>query len=161
MPADEPATGALPDLTGWLGRTGRTVTSPAQRCRRPGAPVEPRLGPWDLGSWTGRALAQLPQEELAAWRADPGFDTHGGQSLLALAERVEGLLSEWRAADERLVAVTHAAVIKTAVVAALRAPVDAVWDVDVALGSTTELHPTAAGWRVAHVNRLPVAAVAH
>jgi broad specificity phosphatase PhoE len=107
------------------------------------------LRPWDLGSWTGRPLADL---DLAAWRGDPGYDAHGGESLLALIARVGTLLEQWHGLHVRLVAVTHAAVIKAAVVHALGAPAAATWDLDVHPGSTTELHPTRSGWRVRHVN---------
>lgn len=69
--------------------------------------------------------------------------------------RVTDLLTAWHDRPGRLVAVTHAAVIKVAVVSALRAPADAVWDLDVAPGSFTELHATAAGWRVVRVNGEP------
>lgn len=150
VPDDEPATGALPDWSAFLGRRGTVVTSPATRCRVDGAPVDERLRPWDLGSWTGRDLAAL---DLASWRADPGYAAHGGESLLDLADRVSGLLAELRERSDRLVAVTHAAVVKAAVVHALRAPAEAVWDVDVAPSSRTELHATPTGWRVVGVNR--------
>lgn len=137
-----------------MGRAGTVVTSPARRCSVPGADphirVDERLRPWDLGSWTGRDLAEL---DLAAWRADPGYDAHGGESLLALCERVAGLLADWYGRGDRLVAVTHAAVVKAAVVHALQAPVQATWDLDVAPSSTTELHATPTGWRVVGVNR--------
>lgn len=149
VPADEPAVAALPDLTGWLGRSGRVVTSPARRCRLPGAPVDPRLGPWHLGNWTGRPLGEL---DLLAWRTDPAFAEHGGESLLALSERVRDLLADWQAGTGRLAAVTHGPLIKMAVVQALQAPVQAVWDLDVAPGSTTELHSTPSGWRVTAVS---------
>lgn len=112
--------------------------------------MDARLGPWDLGTWTGRPLAEL---DLAGWRADPSYDLHGGESLLALSSRVAEVLASWHAQSGRVVAVTHAAVIKTAVVQALRAPVDAAWDVDVAPASLTELHATPTGWRVVGVNR--------
>ena len=149
VPADEPAVAALPDLTAWLGRSGRAVTSPAQRCRLAGAPVDPRLRPWDLGDWTGRPLSEL---DLLGWRADPAFAVHGGESLSALSHRVRGLLADWHSRTGRLVAVTHAPLIKVAVVQALQAPVQAVWDLDVAPGSTTELHRTSTGWRVTAVS---------
>lgn len=149
MPGDEPAAGPLPDLSGWLGRSGTAVTSPARRCRVAGAPVEPALGPWDLGSWTGRPWEGL---DLARWRLDPAYDDHGGESLLALRGRVSALLEDWRGRPGRLVAVTHAAVVKAAVTVALRAPADAAWDVDVHPSSLTELHATPGGWRVVRVN---------
>lgn len=148
VPGDEPAVGELPDLTGWLGRAGTVVTSPARRCAVRGAAVEPGLGPWDLGEWTGRPWEQL---DLASWRADPAYDGHGGESLLSLTARVGGLLDEWRGRTGRVAAVTHGAVIKCAVVHALQAPPAAVWDLDVAPGSVSELHATATGWRVTRV----------
>ena len=149
VPADEPALAELPDLTGWLGRSGSLVTSPARRCRLAGARVEPRLRPWDLGDWTGRPLSEL---DLVGWRTDPAFVGHGGESLLALSDRVRDLLADWHARTGRLAAVTHAPLIKMAVVQALHAPVQAVWDLDVAPGSTTELHRTPSGWRVTAVS---------
>ena len=154
MPLDEPADHALPDLTAWRGRTGTVLTSPALRCRVEGAVVEPLLGPWDLGRWAGLPLLELP--ELAAWRTDPAYDGHGGESALALAARVAGLLDGLLAGLDsrsgRIVAVTHAAVIRMAVLHALGAPVAAAWQLDIAPGSLTELHASPTGWRVARVN---------
>ncbi len=148
-PADEPAEGTLPDLTRWLGRTGRVVTSPARRCLVPEASIEPRLAPWDLGTWTGRPWHEL---DLASWRADPSYDAHGGESLIALFARVSALLDEWHTAAGRVAVVTHAAVIKAAVVHALRAPIEAMWHLDVAPASLTELHAIPpGGWRVTRV----------
>ncbi len=66
-------------------------------------------------------------------------------------ERVSGLLRAWQGTAGRLAAVTHGAVIKCAVVHVLRAPVDAVWDLDVAHASVTELHSTGEAWRVTRV----------
>ena len=149
VPDDEAAGAPIPDLTGWLGRSGTIITSPARRCLQAGAKVEPRLGPWDLGHWTGRPFDEL---DLGSWRNDPDFDAHGGESLIALSARAQGLLGEWHDATGRLAAVTHAAVIKAMVVQALRAPVEAVWDVDIAPSSFTELHATATGWRVVRAN---------
>ena len=149
MPADEPALEPLPELSGWLGRSGTLVTSPAARCRVPGAAVEPALRPWDLGAWAGLPLAELP--DLTAWRTDPAWCGHGGESLLALQQRVARLLARWHARPGRLAAVTHSAVVRAAVTHVLRAPVEAAWDLDVAPGSLTELHTTPAGWRVVRV----------
>ena len=126
------------------------MTSPAVRCRVAGAAVEPALGPWDLGTWTGLPLTEVP--DLARWRADPGYDDHGGESLLALERRVAGLLSRWHARPGRWVAVTHAAVIRAAVLQALHAPATSAWDLDVSPGSVSELHATKTGWRVVRVN---------
>lgn len=149
MPDDEPAADPLPDLTGWLGRSGTVVTSPARRCAQPGAPVDSRLGPWDLGDWTGRPFDGLDLED---WRSDPAYDAHGGESLVALHTRAAGVLDDWHGRSGRLAAVTHAAVIKVMVVHALRAPVEAVWDVDVLPASVTELHAISTGWRLTRLS---------
>lgn len=115
----------------------------------PGAAVEPDLGPWDLGSWTGLPLTELP--DLAAWRGDPSWAGHGGESLVALQRRVAGLLHRWHARPGRLAAVTHAGVVRAAVTHVLQAPPEAAWELDVAPGSLTELHTTATGWRIVRV----------
>lgn len=145
---DEPALEPLPDLAGVRGRRGCVVTSPAPRARVAGADVEPRLGPWRLGGWAGRGLAELPGADLEAWRGDPDWSGHGGESLREVQARVHGLLHDWHGRDGRLVAVTHASVVRAAVTLALRAPVGSAWDVDVLPGSVTELHPTSSGWRL-------------
>jgi broad specificity phosphatase PhoE len=150
VPQDEPATGPLPELDGWLGRDGTVVTSPARRCRMPGAAVEPLLRPWDLGCWAGLPLAEVP--DLTAWRDDPGYDGHGGESLLALLERAGTLLRCWPGQSGRLAAVTHAGVVRAAVVVVLQAPPAAFWNIDVAPEALTELHRSGSRWRVVRVN---------
>lgn len=125
------------------------VTSPARRCRVAGADVEPDLGPWDLGDWTGLPVDDVP--DLAAWRHDPTFSGHGGESLLDLHARVAALLDRWHDRPGRWAAVTHAAVVRAAVLGCLGAPAAAAWDLDVAPHSVTELHTTADGWRVVRV----------
>ena len=152
MPDDAPAIRPLPDLSPLLGRDGLLLRSPARRCEIADALVDERFAAWDLGSWTGRPFEEL---DLAGWRSDPSYDAHGGESLLALHERVRALLAGLPSAAggrTTVVAVTHAAVIKAAVVNALRSPVGAVWDLDVHPGSVTELSATAEGWRVVRVN---------
>ena len=66
--------------------------------------------------------------------------------------RVAGLLHDWRERQGRLAAVTHAAVVRAAVLHALDAPPASAWQLDVAPGSLTELHATLTGWRVVRVN---------
>ena len=116
----------------------------------PGAAVEPLLRPWDLGCWAGLPLAEVP--DLTAWRDDPAYGGHGGESLLELLERARTLLQCWPGQSGRLSAVTHAAVVRAAVVVVLRAPVAAFWDIDVAPGALTELHRSGSRWRVVRVN---------
>lgn len=152
MPADdEPAAGALPDPASFLRGGGELACSPVVRARVPGAATEPRLRPWDLGGWAGRDLATLDSGDLLAWRTDPEWAGHGGEPLSAVSGRVAGLLADWHGRQGRLAAVTHASVVRAAVLLALRAPVEAAWDLDVRPGSGTELHTTPTGWRVVTV----------
>lgn len=148
VPGDDEPAGVVPDLHGWLRGSTDVVVSPARRAHVDGAVVEPRVGPWDLGDWTGRALADLPAPALTAWRADPAWAGHGGESLDQVSTRVAEVLDDWRAGPARRAVVTHGSVVRAAVLLALRAPVSAAWDLDVRPGSRTELVATSAGWRV-------------
>jgi broad specificity phosphatase PhoE len=68
-----------------------------------------------------------------------------------LVGAVRLLLADGHGHHGRLAAVTHAPVIKLAVVQALRAPAQAVWNLDVAPGSATELHSTPSRCRITAV----------
>jgi broad specificity phosphatase PhoE len=153
VPDDEPAIQPLPDLAPLLGRDGRLLRSPARRCEAPGAQVDERLRPWDLGAWTGRPFAEL---DLTGWRVDPAYADHGGESLLALHHRVAVMLDQLQdgalVGRSTVVGITHGSLIKAAVVTALGAHVSAVWDLDVNPASMTELSATHEGWRVVRVN---------
>ena len=61
-----------------------------------------------------------------------------------------------RRLDGRAVAVTHAGVIKAAVICALDAPVGAFWQVDVAPLTITELHAHGGRWTLRRANH-PIA----
>jgi broad specificity phosphatase PhoE len=152
---DDPAAGVVPPVEDWLRGAGAVVTSPARRALVPGADVDPRLRPWDLGCWAGQELAALPPADLAAWRADPDWAGHGGESLRAVAARVSALLAQWHGRQGRLVAVTHASVVRAAVLLALRAPMEAAWELDVRPGSRTQLHADRGRWRVVSVGCSP------
>lgn len=154
LPLDEPALGPAPELSGWRRRGGTVVTSPARRCSVAGAPVDALLRPWDLGNWAGLPLAEVP--ELPSWRSDPSYAGHGGESLLALLERVRAFLDQHRTGAGRTVAITHGAVVRAALVNVLRAAPEAFWDLDIAPGGVTELRATQGGWRVRQVN-VPIA----
>ena len=150
LPRDEPATHPVGDLSDWSRRGGTVITSPARRCRVDGAPVEPLLRPWDLGSWSGRRVDEVP--DMLAWRTQPSYAGHGGESLLGLLERAGSFLHEHQSRTGRLAAVTHGAVIRAVLVDVLRAAPEAFWTLDVAPGAVTELRASGSGWRVSQVN---------
>lgn len=105
--------------------------------------IEPALADCAYGRWSGRALADVGREEpggVEVWRSDPDATPHGGESLRAVIERVARWLEEQAGCDGCVVAVASAAVVRAAVVSALRAPAEALSRIDVAPASVTELH---------------------
>ena len=144
-----------------LDRADVAWTGPAARARQTAealgfeATVAPELDECDFGAWRGRTLAEVDTEDpvaVAAWIEDPAAAPHGGESLLALLDRVRGWLDVHAGDGLRVVAVTHAGVIRAALVSALDAPVQAFWRFDVAPLSRTVLHAHDGRWTVRGVN---------
>jgi broad specificity phosphatase PhoE len=119
------------------------------------APVAGALGDVGAGAWRGRSLAEVERSEpeaLEAWLVDPSVRPPGGESVLDVLARVAGWLDEQASNGGRVVAVTHAIVIRAAVVHALMAPPSGVWRIDVAPLSRTVLYTRAGRWSVRCVN---------
>jgi broad specificity phosphatase PhoE len=159
-PLDEAGRSAAAQLAGKLGR-GEALCSPALRARETAAAaaldatVDPLLAEGDLGAWAGRTLAEVHEADpdgVSAWLLDPHACPHGGETLAALLQRVGGWMDAQAARDGRAIAVTHAGVVKAAVVHALGAPPAAFWRVDVTPLALTELHAHDGRWTVACVN---------
>jgi broad specificity phosphatase PhoE len=145
FPADdgiEPAAQALAAaLVPRLGRVDRAVASPARAARETAAALgldatpEPALRECDFGRWAGRGLADVQAEDaagIAAWLADAAAAPHGGEPLAAVFGRVAAWLAARVADRGHTVAVTHASVIRAAVLGVLAAPAGAFWRIDVA-----------------------------
>ena len=146
---------------------GDALCSPARRCLETAEAagldpaVEPALAECDFGVWAGRTLADLEPAAARAWLTDPDAAPHGGESLRAFAARVAAWLDEQAATDGHAAAITHGGVVKAAIVAALGAPLEAFWRVDVAPLAVAELHAHDGRWTVTRVNApAPLAAVA-
>ena len=144
-----------------LPRRADAITSPARRCRQTAeaaglaASVEEAIADCDFGSWAGRALAEVNEDDPAAvraWMLDPDAAPHGGESLALFSTRIARWLDAQAELEGRLVAITHAEVVKAAVVHALSAPVLSFWRIDAAPLSITELHAHGGRWTVARVN---------
>ncbi|WP_108913823.1 MULTISPECIES: histidine phosphatase family protein [Frankia] len=123
-----------------LGARKGDVTIP----RAPGLPVVPEVDPalrdLDVGAWRGRSLDEIPPDELRRWHSDPAVAPPGGESLLSLLSRVENWLVRRSTEPSHIIAVTHPAVIRGVLVAALRCPVEMFWRIDVAPLTATLLH---------------------
>lgn len=121
----------------------RIIASPLVRCRRladaigaaRGLPVtlDDRVAEMDFGAWEMRPWSAIPRAEIDAWRDD--FLTgnpHRGETVQALARRVQAALAELAAGPRPALIVTHAGVIKAAL-AAIGHPDP--WQVQTAFGT--------------------------
>ncbi|OLZ72919.1 histidine phosphatase family protein [Streptomyces sp. IMTB 2501] len=132
--------------------------SPTPRSRATGealgyAPlVQLALRDCDMGRWRGLTLGEAMAREpdaVDAWLADPRATPHGGESLLAFISRVGGWLDTRPAEDGgRIVAVAEPAVIRAALVYALKAPPSTYWNIDVRPLSMSTVTGRAARWNL-------------
>lgn len=159
FPADEPleerALARTAALQPMIRRADRAWTSPALRARQTAAALgldaaaEPALRDVDAGRWAGRRLQEIQAEEpesVIAWLADPDAAPHDGETLSALLGRA-GAWLDARAGDGGPgIAVTHAAVIRAAILHVLAAPASSFWRIDVAPLSLVELSHDGRRW---------------
>jgi broad specificity phosphatase PhoE len=138
-----------------LLKASRAWTSPARRARQTAVALglrcieEVALRDLDCGSWAGRGLEEIQREDpaaIAAWRTDPKGAPHGGESIADFLRRVGVWLDREAADGGRIVAVTHAAVIRAGVVHAIDAPLTSFWHVDVAPLTVADLRHDGSRW---------------
>jgi broad specificity phosphatase PhoE len=124
----------------------RQFAGPEQRTRQTAellglrAAAEPRLADLDCGRWRGEALANIGPSELDTWLTEPAQAPHGGESIVDLVERVAGWLDSLADNSLRIVAVTHHAVIRAAILTALDIPPESFWRIDVAPVGRVVMH---------------------
>ncbi|MFM0361080.1 histidine phosphatase family protein [Paraburkholderia sediminicola] len=123
-----------------------------------GASVNEGLADMDYGLWHGRRLTDLAVEashDLAAWSHDPDAAAHGGESFSQLVKRVGQWLDAQNDAlstgvmtgnTQNVVAVTHAPVIRAAIVHALGASTAVFPRIEIAPLSMVELRRSRRGW---------------
>ncbi|MDT7577644.1 MAG: hypothetical protein QOH17_3977 [Pseudonocardiales bacterium] len=160
FPLDEPleprGLAAAQGAGGRLRRVTRALRSPAKAAGETAealglaATVDAGLTDWDLGEWRGNTLddiAAADPEAVTAWLADPDAAPHGGESLAAVLDRVGAWLRTVEE-DGHTVAVTHAAVVRAAVVTTLDAAPSGFWRLDVAPLTATVLRGGPMRWTV-------------
>ena len=140
---------------GWQAPRAQTVLSgPERRAQQTAqalgisAEIAVQLRDCDYGAWSGNTLTEVEQrhpEEVVAWLTDPGAAPHGGESILQLIARTAGWLEAQRVLDHTI-AVTHPAVIRSAIVHALQAPPSSFWRIDIAPLSLTDLRWNGRVW---------------
>jgi broad specificity phosphatase PhoE len=157
FPADEPlearAVAELERITHLRGRAARVSPAPAARQTAAAlglvAGVDAGLADADSGRWSGRLISGLAEEhptDLAQWIADAAFAGHGGESRIALRERAGRWLAAQAGASGHVIAVTHAAVIRSLILEVLGAPDPAFWRVDIGPMTATDLRHDGRRW---------------
>jgi broad specificity phosphatase PhoE len=151
---------ALAELAGVAWRpagNSRILTAPELRARQTAgalglaATEVPELRDCDFGCWAGRSLETLPPGEISQWLSDIAVAPHGGESFHNLMARVGNWLDRQRDFGP-MVVVTHASVIRAAIIHALElSPNRAFLRIEVAPMTITDMRLTAGSWRVRSV----------
>lgn len=159
FPLDEPlearALAGAAALGRELRRADRVWTGPALRARQTAGALgleatgKSELADQDMGNWAGHGLAELAQrhpEAVAAWLADPDAAPHGGETLAGVSARAAALVDGLLAERGHTIAVTHAAVIRAAMLHVLGAPLASFWKIDIEPLSVTEFRSDGRRW---------------
>jgi len=158
FPLDEPVLkyeiGKIKELN-WRTPTAAHVWSaPEQRTQQTSRAlrlefmVADELRDCDYGRWRGRKMGDVQTEEkdgILTWLTHPSAVPHGGESLESLVGRAGKWMDEQRAV-KHTIAVTHPAIIRAAVVYALKIPVQTFWRIDIEQLTVTDLRFNSSVW---------------
>jgi broad specificity phosphatase PhoE len=145
------------ELAGSVPQADLVWSSPESRARQTAqvlglnAAVHPALRDCDFGRWSGQSFDDVSASEpdaVAAWLRDPAAAPHGGESLLALMQRVATWLAGELSQHHQSIVITHAAVIRAAIVHAIEAKPQSFWRIDVAPLSCTRLSGNNGRWNL-------------
>jgi broad specificity phosphatase PhoE len=117
--------------------------------------IEPELRECNYGRWAGKPINDIETDDpagLAQWLCDPAACPHGGETLLAVLGRVSCWLDEQQGSAGLIVAITHASIVRAAIVCALDAPPLAFWRIDISPMSVTWLHGGKHSWTLSSIN---------
>lgn len=161
FPADEPIDrrdeADAAELAKRLPHADQCWTSPELRTRQTAQLLKldalalPELRDCDYGAWTGHTFEQIlggDPKSIEAWLRDPAAVPHGGESLASMMQRVAHWLDGEKAADRRSILVTHASIVRAAIVHAIDAGPKSFWRIDVAPLSVTRLSGNDGRWNL-------------
>jgi broad specificity phosphatase PhoE len=159
FPADEKllegALGPAAALRDQLAERHRLIAAPELRTRKSAEAlgedfaIDRQLADIDYGRWAGQSLRDVHEREpdgVAAWIADPDAVPHGGESIAAAIGRIGAWLDGQMAAGVRIVAVTHPAIVRAALVAVVGAPPQSFWKFDIVPWSLVEMSSNGQRW---------------
>ncbi len=137
------------------------ITSPLARARETGAAIAAALGTaaevdrrlveLDYGEWDERSFSEFPPEDLARWRRDATFAPPGGESLIAVGERVASFCDDMIGQGD-VIAVSHVSPIKAAVVWAMDADPLLAWRMHLDIASISRIDAGPGGSRLVGFN---------
>ncbi|AYF72571.1 histidine phosphatase family protein [Nocardia yunnanensis] len=107
---------------------------------------EPALRDVDHGTWSGKSMSDLTPDQLTGWLTDPDYDSHGGESITALLARVHTWLDTLSGTGARILAITHPAIVRAAILHTLHAPPESFWRIDIPPLTATTLHHRSPAW---------------
>lgn len=151
---DEKGIAAAAALAASLPRYGRVLSSPARAALqtatalRLDAEVITELRDADSGRWRGQSIAAVAAAEpeaLALWMSSPEAAPHGGESVATVIARVGAWLDGLQLSG-RVLAVSHPAIVRAAVIHVLQAPATSFWKIDAGPLARIELTRNAQRW---------------
>jgi len=138
-----------------LPRASAVLVSSSRRAKETAAAlgltaeVDEGLRDLDLGRWAGFSINEIGASEpeaLEQWLSDPEAAPHGGESVDHLFARISVWLQSISTRDDRVIAVTHPAVIRAAILSAIHAAPTSFWNIDVAPLAIVQLTSNGRRW---------------
>ena len=161
FPADEPlddrGRARAAALAAHLPRADGHWTSPELRTRQTAAALQlqatalPMLRDCDYGAWRGHPFEEILAQDpdgVSDWLRDPTATPHGGESLGSLIQRVAEWLAGETAPHRQSIVVTHASIIRAAIVHAIDAAPQSFWRIDIAPLSMTRISAANGHWNL-------------
>jgi broad specificity phosphatase PhoE len=161
FPADEPldALGrkSATELAAHMPRGARCWASPEQRARQTAEALKLDAAPLlalrdcDYGAWSGSTFDEIlarDSDAVSRWLRDPDAAPHGGESISSVMRRVQDWLDDEIAVGGQSIIVTHATIIRAAIIHAIQAAPPSFWRIDVAPLSITRLSGTHGRWNL-------------
>jgi broad specificity phosphatase PhoE len=158
FPLDEPITERevvkLSEIHWTVPRAEHVWSAPEQRTQQTArildlqATSAEELQDCEYGRWRGRSIEAVQAEEpdgVLAWLTDPSAAPHGGESIESLIERAGRWMDEQHTVSH-VIAVTHPAIIRAAIIHALRIPAQTFWRFDISPLSFTDLRFSRGLW---------------
>jgi broad specificity phosphatase PhoE len=162
FPADEPIddrdAAKIAAAAGGIEKPDRVWRSPMLRAGQTAEAlglagiIEPALRECDYGRWSGCTLKEIHRQDpdgLAAWMRDPASAPHGGETIVDLIHRVGAWIDDHRRDSGHTVIVTHAGVIRAAIIHVIQAAPSSFSRIDVAPLSRTVFSAHDGQWRLA------------